>query len=339
MAELSQEKEHMAGTISIPGVHQLRIPIESSPLGGVLCYVIRGEEGHILVDTGWNTPGMFDAMKSQLEEIGVKFGDIAYIVITHSHADHYGLAGRIRHLSQAKVVIHELDKPPFTSWPVFPPPGTAEPIRGWLAQQGMLEEDIAGLQIPGLPGYQATIIDIDISVRGGESISNGSSALEVIWTPGHSAGHICLYDRERKLLFTGDHLLPGITPNIGLRPPKTGNPLRDYLASLEKMKYIDVELVLPAHEYAFGNFRKRVEEIQQHHSDRIEDVLNVVKAGPRKTYEITAEVPWDIGSWDDMTMWDRYLALGEALAHLEFLSWQGKVVRETKDSVLLWQLA
>ena len=120
----------MADTLRIPGVRQLQIPIESSPLGGVLCYVIRGEEGHILVDTGWNTPVMFDAMKSQLEEIGVKFGDIACIVITHSHADHYGLAGRIRHLSQAKVVMHELDKPPFTSWPVFPPPGRAEPIRG-----------------------------------------------------------------------------------------------------------------------------------------------------------------------------------------------------------------
>jgi hypothetical protein len=108
---------------------------------------------------------------------------------------------------------------------------------------------------------------------------------------------------------------------------------------LEKMKDMDVELVLPAHEYAFGNFRKRVEEIQQHHSARLEAVLNAMKADPMTTYEITAEVPWDIGPWDDFRMWDRYLALGEALAHLEFLSWQGKVRRATRDSVFLWQLA
>lgn len=329
----------MADTLRIPNVHQLRIPIENSPLGGILCYLIRGDEGHILVDTGWNTADTFATVRMQLEGIGVKFRDISFIVITHSHADHYGLAGRIKHLSQARVVMHELDKPPFTSWPIFPPPGKPDPIRGWLVQQGMLEEDIAGLQIPGLPGYEPTIIEPDIAVRGGETISKGSSALEVVWTPGHSEGHICLYHREGKILFTGDHLLPSITPNIGLRPPRTGNPLRDYLASLEKMKDMDVELVLPAHEYAFGNFRKRVEEIQQHHDARLDAVLNALKAGPRTAYEITAEVPWDIGPWDELTMWDRYLALGEALAHLEFLAWQGKVRRATKDSVFLWQLA
>ena len=327
------------GTLGIPGIYQLRIPIGGSPLGGILCYLIRGDEGHILVDTGWNTPNTFATVKRQLEEIDVAFEDIAFIVITHAHADHYGLAGRIKHLSQAKVVIHELDKPPFTSWPVFPPPGKADSIKGWLMQQGMSEDDIAGLQIPGVAGYEPTIIEPDVAVRGGETVSQGSSALEVIWTPGHSAGHICLYHRKRKVLFTGDHLLPGITPNIGLRPPKTGNPLRDYLASLEKMKNLDVELVLPAHEHAFGNFRKRVEEIQQHHAVRLEAVLNTLKSGPRTTYEITAGVPWDIGLWHNLTMWDRYLALGEALAHLVFLSEQGKVRRSTRDSTFLWQLA
>ena len=321
------------------GIHQLRIPLENSPLGGILLYLIPGAEGYVMVDTGWNTPSTFALVSRQLREAGVRFQEISHIAITHAHADHYGLAGRIRDLSRAKVVIHDLDKPPFTSWPVFPPPGKPDSIRGWLTQHGVPEKDIAGLQIPGVAGYEPTVIEPDITVRGGEIISEGPSALEVVWTPGHSPGHICLYHRQKKILFTGDHLLPSVTPNIGLRPPKTGNPLRDYLASLEKTKGLDVELVLPAHEHAFGNFKERVENIQQHHAVRLEAVLTALKSGPRTTYEATAKVPWDIGPWHQLTMWDRYLALGESLAHLVLLTEEGTVRQSIKDSTFLWQLA
>ncbi len=320
-------------------IHQLRIPLPGSPLQCILCYLILGDEGHILVDTGWNMDYVFDLITSELKAVNVGFGEIAFIVVTHSHADHFGLVHRIRELSKAKVVMHRLDGPPYTSWPIFPPPGKADPIKGWLLANGVPEADIARLEIPGFPGHEFSPIEPDIEVEGGETISTGSVALEVIWTPGHSPGHICLYQRDSKVLFAGDHLLPQITPHVGLRPPRTGNPLADYLASLRRMEDLEVELVLPAHEHAFNNFRERLNQIQRHHEERLQAVLNAISNGARTAYQITAQVPWDIGPWQDMGMWDRYLALGEALAHLELLLQEGRIRKVTEGPTLLFEPA
>lgn len=322
-----------------PKIHQLGIPIPGSPLQCILCYLILSDEGHILVDTGWNMDYVLDLIRNELKEINVGFAEIAFIVITHSHADHYGLAGRIKELSNAKVVMHRLDGPPFTSWPIWPPPGKADPIKGWLLANGVPEEEIDSLEIPGFPGHEVSSIEPDITAEGGETISSGSVALEVIWTPGHSPGHICLYQRESKILFAGDHLLPNITPNVGLRPPRTGNPLADYLASLRRMEDMEVELVLPAHEYAFGNFRERVRQIQMHHDERLRAVLDAMANGARTAYEIAAQVPWDVGAWQQMSMWHRYLALGETLAHLEFLLTEGEIERGLEGGVICFQSA
>jgi glyoxylase-like metal-dependent hydrolase (beta-lactamase superfamily II) len=331
-----QRERHME---IAPNIHQLRIPIPGSPLQCILCYLILGDEGHILVDTGWNVDYVLDLITSELKGINVDFSEIAFIVVTHSHADHFGLAGRIKELSNAKVLMHRLDGPPFTSWPIWPPPGRPDPIKGWLLANGLPEEDIASLEIPDFPGLEFSHIEHDLKVEGGETVSSGSVALEVIWTPGHSPGHICLYESERKVLFAGDHLLPQITPNVGLRPPRTGNPLADYLASLRRMEDMEVELVLPAHEHAFSNFQERLRQIQRHHDERLKAVLDAVVSGAKTAYEITAQVPWDIGAWQDMSMWDRYLALGEALAHLEFLLQEGRVRKDAEGAILLFQPA
>jgi glyoxylase-like metal-dependent hydrolase (beta-lactamase superfamily II) len=163
----------------------------------------------------------------------------------------------------------------------------------------------------------------------------------VVWTPGHSPGHICLYDAQRKVFFSGDHILPVITPNISLRLPSAGNPLGDFINSLNKVKNLDVRLVLPAHEQIFTNLSTRVEEIIEHHRQRTGEILSTLNARPKTAYEVSAEIIWmpEFGGvkFQDLAVWDRRMAVSETLAHLEALRIEGIISQFSQDGIIYYQ--
>jgi len=131
--------------------------------------------------------------------------------------------------------------------------------------------------------------------------------------------------------------LPTITPNISFNPQSSPNPLADYFAGLEKIKKLEVNLVLPAHEFAFSNLAERIREIEEHHQRRLTEILDLLAGEPKTAYAIATKVKWDSGPWETLGSWDRRAALMETLAHLEFLRQAGEVTCVTSAEPVVYR--
>ncbi len=176
----------------------------------------------------------------------------------------------------------------------------------------------------------------DVLLEGGETFSTGTATVETIWTPGHTPGHVCFFDRTNRMIFTGDHILPVITSNVSTRLTSDDDPLGDYLDSIDKLRSLDVNLVLPAHQHHFADLPGRLAELDAHHDKRLAAVLAACRGPGRTGYEIASEVPWDVGTWDSMDDFLRRAALGETLSHLEYLRRRGRVRRFRDDPHAKW---
>jgi len=216
----------------LSGLYQLKVPIPDNPLGWVLPYLIPGDDGYTLVDSGWNTPEAFAALEQELRELHLTFNDIKRLLVTHVHPDHYGLAGRIKEVCGAQVIIHQRERD-FIRSRYREPGQLLERMAAWLSEHGVPKEEMSDLKGASMPARQWVVpVEPDAVLWGGETLDFGFYKFEVLWTPGHSPGHICFYERTQRIILTGDHVLPTITPNVSLHPQQMGNPLGDYLASL-----------------------------------------------------------------------------------------------------------
>ncbi|MBM2832304.1 MAG: hypothetical protein HW414_1356 [Dehalococcoidia bacterium] len=328
-----------------PGIHRLELPLEGGPPGGVNCYLIRGTDGYLLLDTGWNTPDTFDALSRQVEESGASLKQIRQIVVTHIHPDHFGLAGRLRELSGARIVVHKNDAACIRSRYVEID-GLLDKIARMLKENGVPEDEVPGLRTASLAFVKLVLpAEPDELLSGGEKLSTGVFEFEVLWTPGHSAGQICLYERSQKLLLSGDHVMPLTTAHVGLHPESGPDPLGDYLKSLELLRHLEAELVLPAHEHVFTDLSRRIDEIVAHHRKRDRAIIGVLRGGPRTAFQVAQRIPWMLDSSPDGTGWsslnslDRRLAVMEAMAHLEAMRIRGIVRRRTPSGMILYRLA
>ena len=328
----------------VPGIHQLKlpVPVPSAQLADVNAYLIEGEKGCILVDTGWNTRQTFAALEEQLREIGVGFEDISQIIITHFHPDHYGLAGKLKELSRAKIALHQIERDFIRSRYISMDSLLAE-TADLLHLHGVPQEELPRLQKASLEVVKyVSPISPEITLHGGERIPLGSFNFEVVWTPGHSPGHVCLYEPKQKVLLSGDHLLPTIFPNVGLHPQSGENPLGDYLHSLQVVEQLEVDLVLPAHEHVFTGLKQRIKELYRHHEDRKAAIINVLREGARTAYEVSFRIPWIINgvtmSFEELPALDKRLAVMSALAHLEPLCAEGQAERSSGDGTVVYSV-
>jgi glyoxylase-like metal-dependent hydrolase (beta-lactamase superfamily II) len=319
------------------GVSKIRVPLIGSPLGWVNSYVIRTDEGYTLVDCGWDTPDSLEALRKGLDELGIRLEDIRRLIITHNHPDHYGLAGRLVQLASCGVTMHHLDAVHIESRYVNMTALEAEMER-WLRIHGAPAHELMAM----VKGSEAILNRIniakpDIEVSGGERIAAGPLEWEIIWTPGHSVGHICLYERTRKSFMSGDHILNPISPSVGLHAQSMGNPLSDYLSSLESIRELDVEMVLPAHGDEFHGFRERIDELLEHHEERLAEVVGIVERGGEQTaYEVASGMKWNLeGAFEAWPPFMRRMATTEALAHLELLVSRETLRRKTASGGLV----
>jgi len=306
----------------LPHIYQTEIPLPGNPLKSINSYLIRDSQRSLMIDTGLNQTECMDAMQAGLGKLGVNLNDTDFF-ITHLHADHYALLPRL---------VTD------TSRVYFNQPDAERHARG-----GILEEMLTQARLHGFPEkelqsaltnhpgnrYGGRLTMPLTIVHQGDTIEIGSYRFICIETPGHTRGHMCLYEPEKKILFSGDHLLGDITPNIQAWSDGW-NPLREYLSSLDKIYDLDVEMVLPGHRSVFKNFRERIRELQQHHSKRADEVLTILEAGPQNAFQVASQMSWDIvsESWDLFPIPQKWFATGEALAHLVFLESQRLVYRE-----------
>jgi glyoxylase-like metal-dependent hydrolase (beta-lactamase superfamily II) len=321
------------------GLLQLRVPIPNNPLGWVLPYLIEGKDGWTLVDSGWNVPEAFDALEQQLNDAGVGFRNLKTLLVTHIHPDHYGLAGQVKERSGATVVIHQRERDLIRSR-YRNPEQLLSTMGDWLIMHGVPKGTMPDLQTSAMPVRSyVDPVEPDEVVWGGERLPIGRFEFEVWWTPGHSPGHICFLERGKKFILTGDHVLPTITPNISLHPQQQGNPLGDYIASLKRLEELDVETVLPAHEYTFNDLKARLRSIEQHHDERLGEMMACFGGQPRTAYHVARNVKWVTGSYDSFSPWMQRAALGETLSHLDYLVLEGRLSKFMDGGVQYYEVA
>jgi glyoxylase-like metal-dependent hydrolase (beta-lactamase superfamily II) len=322
-----------------PGIHWIKLPIsmEDSTLDGINVYLVKGDNGYLLVDTGWNTDESFSTLHNYLVKIGVSFEDIKQILVTHIHPDHYGMAGRLRKLSGATIAMHHTEKdfiePRYVSMEAL-----LQQTDRLLVANGVPEREMAELR-DATVGLEQFIVPAmpDILLHDGDTITTGMFTFRVVWTPGHSTGHVCLYEPEKKIFVSGDHILPKITPNISVNPQSIENPLGRYIQSLEELKKLDVVLALPGHDQPFSNFRARIDEITRHHAHRNLEILEKILFRAKTAYGIAREITWaDNSSWQDLPPFHQRMAIFETMAHLEMMAADSRIDKMPKGGIIYY---
>lgn len=333
----------------IPGIYQLKVPIPNNPLGNTNTYLLRSNDGYLIIDPGMNNDEAFEALKKELAEAGASIEQITRIVATHSHGDHYGLSGRIKKVSNATIFVHRIARDNM-QFMMQHRQGRSQEMEKWLKINGVPDPTQAETQRadqprggpqggsqrgggpPGRPNMPEPTMP-DVLLEGGEMITVGSFSLEAIFTPGHDPGHVCLYESKHKILFSGDHVLPVITPSVGLQTGASINPLGNFLDSLNKVRNLDAGLVLPGHERTFTNLRERVDEIIAHHEHRNAEIMAALDGKPKTAYQISQKITWMpyLGGkkFKELGPWDKRMAVMETLAHLKVMREAGRVASFT----------
>jgi glyoxylase-like metal-dependent hydrolase (beta-lactamase superfamily II) len=326
----------------MPGIWRLPLPLKDSPLGHVNTYLLRADDGYLLVDCGWDTADTLRALEGHLRALDIRFGEVRHLVVTHIHPDHYGLAGRLREITTAQLSFHRLERLYIESR-YANADELLEEMREWLRLNGtpLRELDQLSRGSTSMLG-RVQIAYPDQTLDGGEEIPCGRFAFKVVWTPGHSAGHICLYDARHKVLLSGDHVLPRITPSVGLHVRTTSNPLADYLDSLKLIGRFEAELVLPGHGDPFRGLPERTAALIEHHQRRLDEIVGLLRPGPdhaMTAFELAKRMRWSSRrTWDDMIGFERRMAVTETLAHVELLHSRDRVQKRCADGVVSYFL-
>jgi glyoxylase-like metal-dependent hydrolase (beta-lactamase superfamily II) len=322
------------------GVHQLKSPGPTSGSLPTNVYVVEGGDGHILVDSGWDTQESLWALQEGTKAANIKLRDIKKLVVTHIHPDHYGLSSKIKQVCGAQVAIHRVDAG-FISPRYKDFADLLQKTEDLLRQNGVPQDELPQLKEASLwMNKYVTPDPPDVMLEDGSIISNDSFSFQVIWTPGHSPGHVCLYEKEKKFILTGDHVLFETTPHVGYNPLSGDNPLGDYISSLKKLQSLKVNYVLPGHGPLFNALGLRMEKILEHHEHRRRAILKCLRDGSKTAYDIAQKIPWmtDRGgiAFESLSVWDKRMAVTETLAHLKLLTEEGGVSNVAMDGASMY---
>ena len=314
----------------LPNLFRLKIPLPDSPLKYLNSYVIKGPDRNLIIDTGLNRRECLEAMQAGLSTLGIDL-KASDIFITHLHADHFGLVAKLA-TDTSQVYFSRPEKELIESWEGF------GPMIVYAGQNGFPENELQAAldKHPGAKFGSEWIPEMKL-LEDGDEIRIGDYKFRCVVTPGHTLGHICLYEPDKKILVAGDHILIDITPNIQCWSD-TQNPLKHYLASLEKVYSLKVDLTLPGHRRLIENHQTRIEELKRHHADRLTEVLSILKAGAMNAFQVASQMTWDIDSesWDQFPVAQKWFATGEAISHLRYLEEEGQLVRNADGKITLY---
>ncbi|MBI2962956.1 MAG: MBL fold metallo-hydrolase [Deltaproteobacteria bacterium] len=314
-----------------PGFHLIHLPLPMKPTI-VNVYLIDGGSEWALIDTGMSTPESRAAFRAALDQAGCRPEQIRKIICTHHHPDHFGTSRPYRELCRAEVFLHPLEQERVANY--LPHPRSEETIR-FFERNGVPIESFAN--VPSLgefwkDTYAPAEPDHDLADR--DRIPVGERAIEVVWTPGHAPGHCVLYFRREKVMVVGDHLLPKITPHVGIFSDQAGDPLGDFLASLRKVEALDVETVLPAHGAVYHDHRKRVTQLLEFHEYRMQAMLDLARGRPRTAYDLALEA-FDLAPQSPYQQ--QFPATFETLAHFEHMRRDGRAEKVETNGRIVWR--
>ncbi|MFJ4031370.1 MBL fold metallo-hydrolase [Streptomyces griseoluteus] len=319
-----------------PGVHRVPLPLPNDGLQAVNVYLLENlaDDGSlVMIDGGWAIPEARKALEEALSAIGHDLGDIRNILVTHVHRDHYAQAVDLRRLLGARVCLGAGERPGLE---------LLNRLRGGLAsalailRQAGADELADRVEATYPNQYHPRDWEVPDRWLNAETLRFGDSELQVIPTPGHTRGHVVFLDERRELLFSGDHVLPRITPSIGFEAAEPGGrPLAAYLDSLHLMtRYADTRL-LPAHGPVASSSHTRVAELLVHHDHRLEKTHAALKDAAHDAYAVARRLSWtrrDV-PFVALSPFNQMLAVNETVAHLDVLVLRGDVAMAFVDGV------
>ncbi len=302
-------------------VHTITLPVPWD-LKSVNVHLVELDDGYMLIDSGVATAECFQVLESAMAERGVSWPDIRTLLLTHYHPDHIGLSWKILELTRARLIMHRADAAYLEELArVNGVPWYAEVMRvgGVPAELAVGMENALRGNRPAFRTHHP-----DQFLEGGETLAIRGATLKVIWTPGHTPGHVCLYSPDHRTLISGDHVLQKITPNIAWHPQH--DMLAQYLASLELLLPYEIDLVIPSHGTPFEDHRAVIRRTAAHHEERCGTILEHVAGAPMTAHELV------------LAMWRRKLsdfhhnfAVFEILAHLEYMARRGQLTSQSRS--------
>ena len=274
-----------------PGLWSIPVPMPGNALRYVLVYALALDEGLALIDVGMDTEESWLALVDGIAQTGYRIDDVRVAAITHLHPDHFGLVPRLRATTGAAIAMHAAEAATLGH---FTPADVSAEVEAWRVDLTGLGAPPEVIEAPRFelvrfpPGETA-----DIVLSDGTPLDLPGWNLEAVWTPGHTPGHLAFVDRDRELLFSGDHMLPRISPNISSGPGELADPLHRYLLSLHATTALPDCDVLPAHEYRFRGVTDRALQLMAHHEDRLDEILTAITDNPESTaWEVTERISW-----------------------------------------------
>ncbi len=314
---------------SNPNIYAMFIPLPNNPLKSLNCYVVKTKERNLIIDTGFNMPECYEVLVNGLKELEIDI-DKTDLFLTHLHADHTGLASAIMkddstiYMSRTdyEYILRNLNNEYWESMDIS------------YLMEGFGEEELRKIRsVNPSKVFNITKIFDAVIVEDNTKFNIGEYEFTCVFTPGHTPGHMCLYMEKEKILFSGDHILFDISPNI-TRWKDVDNALADYLNSLEKIKKFDIRLTLPGHRDNNMDVYERIEQLIHHHDERLKETLRIVSSEPGlHAYAIAGQMRWAMKgkNWNEAPVQQKWFAVGETLAHLDYLEAKNKVYKELKD--------
>lgn len=318
-------------------IFQITLPLPFA-LNHVHCYLVDDGDGWTIIDAGLNITHA-KAVWEQVLRVMVPY-QLKRVIVTHCHPDHYGMAGWLQQWGQhgrsneeAPPVLMSAPEHQFAQMMWLPPDPENTAVKAHLAHCGLdaemvteVSENVSFLRQRTAPHPHRIEY-----LRPGETIELGQRSFEILTGQGHSEQPLMFYAAADRLLFSGDHVLMEITPNIGKWHEGNPRPLASYLASLQELKNLDVRLALPGHKRVITNWSGRINELEAHHAQRLQDTVNAI---PRSGASVEM-IARSIFRLEHLTVHEARFAIAEALAHADYLVDEGQL-RRGGDKVWLY---
>ncbi len=317
-----------------PIIYKIYVPLKGNALKNLNCYVLIDHGESLVIDTGFRTDECREALMGGLASIGVS-PEHTKLFITHLHSDHCGLAEYFDH--PGSTIYMGADE--YTSLQYSLNDRTFNELNERLLREGFPEEELreANSDNPARV-YRPSRLFPAALMRDGDELRIGSVTVQTLPAPGHTPGQMILYIPEQKIMFTGDHVLFDITPNITTWP-EMKDSLGEYLISLDRILEYDVETALPGHRgISDKTVAQRVAEIKRHHDRRLSEIREVLRDNPAaNAYEVASRLTWSLhgATWDTAPKQQKWFAVGETMAHLDYMRFTTKEIPEQGAYTLL----
>jgi glyoxylase-like metal-dependent hydrolase (beta-lactamase superfamily II) len=317
-----------------PGVYRIPLPLPGDHLKAVNVYAVVDGENLVLIDGGWSLTNSMELLTSSLASVGFELAAIREFLVTHMHRDHYTQAIAVRRAVGSSVSLGEGEQVCLEALRTISehPDVKALYSAGALELSAQLREWTADQDAePDLTDWE----DPDRWLPDGLEIPLSTRTLRVIATPGHTRGHVVFHDPDHGVLFAGDHVLPHITPSIGIELVRKPSPLRDYLTSLELMRAMPDARLLPAHGPVVESVHARVDELVIHHEQRLDATAAAAQRGASTAFEVANILTWTRRErrLDDLDLFNQIMAITETVAHLEVLVERGVLTSTVQDRI------